>query len=54
MAHNRFQVTLDELEQTAHVPVEDQVEEHDTDPPAPALKADDEREREQLLRVAAL
>ena len=50
----RFTITLEELEQSAHVAPEDQVEEHDTDPPVPPLKGDGEREREQFLRTAAL
>ena len=54
MANERFHLTLEELEASAHVPVEDQVEEHDTAPAAPPVKADGQREREQFLRTAAL
>jgi hypothetical protein len=47
---SRFKVSMDELEKV-HVPTEDLVEEHDVTPPVPALKSDDERVREQVLRT---
>lgn len=47
----RFAMTLAQLEASAHVPVERQVEEVDTDPPqVPALTGS--QQRAELLRIA--
>lgn len=49
---SRYHVPLSELD-GVHVEVEDQVAEHDTTPPVPDLKAEGDRDREQLMRIAA-
>lgn len=49
---SRFRVPLSDLDEV-HVAVEDQVAEHDTTSPVPDLKAEGDRDREHLLRVAA-
>jgi hypothetical protein len=51
MATNRFRVPLEDLERSAHVPVEDQVEEQDVTPPTPDAVSQEERRRQQILRT---
>lgn len=46
----RFRITLDELEASVHVPVEDQVSAQ-ADPPAPDLLGPDEIARLSMLRL---
>ena len=48
---NTYQVTLAELERSAHVPLAEQVEEVPEQPNGDAISAE-ERERLALLRVA--
>lgn len=50
---SRFRVPLSALDEV-HVAAEEQVAEHDTTPPVPDLKAEGDRDREQLMRIAAL
>jgi len=52
VGESKYKVTLQELE-AVHIPVEDQVEEHDVTPPVPDAKGEDERLREATLRVGA-
>lgn len=47
---NRYAVSLDELERTAHVPVEDQIESQ-PEPPAPGPLAPEELDRLRLLGI---
>ena len=49
---NRFKVAMAELEKV-HVAAADLVEEHEVLPPIPDIKPEDERRREEFLRVAA-
>lgn len=51
-AESRYRVPLSDLDEV-HVAAEDQVTEHDTTPRVPDLKAEGDRDREHLLRVAA-
>lgn len=46
---SKYEVPVTELDRV-HVAAEDQVEEHDTTPPVPDAKSDDERSRETVLR----
>ena len=46
----RFRITLDELEASVHVPVEDQVSAQ-ADPPTPDLLGPDEIARLSMLRL---
>ena len=46
----RFRISLDELEASAHVPVEDQVSAQ-ADPPTPDLLGPDEIARLSMLRL---
>ena len=43
-------MSIDALEKSAHIPLEDQVEEQDVTPPVPDLLAEDDRIRQQVLR----
>jgi len=46
---NKYAVPLDALEQSAHVPIEDQVEERDAEPPPPDAVP---KERVEALKLA--
>jgi hypothetical protein len=49
---SKYEVSLDALEKSAHVPVDEQVTEQ-AEPPAPAPIADEELDRQRLLGVTA-
>lgn len=48
---SRYAITLDALEASAHVRVEDQIESQDEDPPQ-VREATDSQQRAELLRIA--
>ena len=50
MTKSRYSVPLSEIEEV-HVPLEEQVEEHDVTPPVPDLKHEGDRDREIVLRT---
>ena len=54
MPENRFHLTLEALEASAHVAVEDQVEEQETQLPVPDLIPPDERYRLEVLRAGGV
>lgn len=47
---SKYDVSIEALEKSAHVPIEDQVEVQDVSPPVPDLLAEDDRIRQQVLR----
>ena len=47
---NKYTVPLDALETSAHVPVEDQVEEH-PEPPPPHFISQERVEQQKLIRI---
>ena len=49
---NRYDVSLDDLERSAHVPVDEQITEQ-PEPPAPGPLSDEELDRQRLLGVTA-
>ena len=52
MTKSRYSVPLSAIEEV-HVPLEEQVEEHEVTPPVPDLTHEGDRDREALMRVAA-
>ena len=52
MTENKYSVPLGDLERTAHVPRDEQVEEHDTEPPPPDAVSETTVERNRLTRIA--
>ncbi len=47
---SKYDVSLDALERSAHIPLKDQIELQDVSPPVPDLLDEDDRIRQQVLR----